>query len=33
MVEELNSNYSQIPLAAMWGVCEEAKSKLTIPNA
>src|ERR1700688_2962056 len=30
MVEELSSKYSQIWLAAMWGVCEESKRKLTI---
>src|SRR6266851_8240739 len=30
MVEELSSKYSQIPLAAIWGVCEESKRKLTI---
>src|SRR6266699_7262337 len=33
MVEELSSKYSQIWLAAIWGVWEESKRKLTIPNA
>src|SRR6266516_2557476 len=33
MVEELNAKYSQIWLAARWGVWEESKRKLTIPNA
>src|SRR5712691_4305346 len=30
MVEELSSKYSQIWLAAMWGVCEESKRKFTM---
>src|SRR5712692_2162523 len=33
IVEELNSKYSQIWLAARWGVCEESKRKLTMPRA
>src|SRR6266516_401459 len=30
MVEELSSKYSQIWLAAIWGVCEESKRKFTM---
>src|SRR5215469_7210491 len=30
IVEELSSKYSQIWLAAIWGVCEESKRKLTM---
>src|SRR6266704_898955 len=33
MVEELTSKYFQIWLAAIWGVWEESKRKLTIANA
>src|SRR5258708_33351835 len=32
IVEELRAKYSQIWLAAMWGVCEESKRKLTMPS-
>src|SRR5579859_2623526 len=33
IVEELRPKYSQIWLAAIWGVCEESKRKFTIPRA